>query len=183
MKVFIQIVCLVFIQCSIGLGQSNIYKIESGMVAFTSDAPLELIKAQTENILGLLDVDARTFAFSIKVNTFEGFNNPLQQIHFNENYLESIRFPVATFKGKIIEQRDLTEEGKFSIRAKGIFNIHGKEQERIIKCNLVVKDDVIQVASNFSLLLLEHDISIPKIVQQKIAEKIFIDVDLVLKKK
>jgi hypothetical protein len=54
------------------------------------------------------------------MRSFQGFNSPLQKEHFNENYVESDKFPEASFKGKIIEDQDLTVDGTYELRAKGI---------------------------------------------------------------
>lgn len=125
----------------------------------------------------------KQFAFSINVNTFKGFNSPLQEEHFNENYLETDKFPRATFEGKIIEDIDLQRDGIYSVRAKGNLTVHGVVQERIIKCDLNIKNGVVSVKSNFTVLLADHNISIPKVVHEKLASEIKVEVraDLVNK--
>lgn len=67
------------------------------------------------------------------INFFKGFNNPLQQQHFYENYLKSLEFPVAIFSDKVIDIIDFNKQGIFNVRAKGILNIHGIISERIIR--------------------------------------------------
>lgn len=149
-----------------------IYSITEGEVAFTSDAPLELIEAKSTALRGLIDVSNRTFAFSIPVNSFEGFNGPLQRIHFNENYMESGQFGTATFLGKIIEDVDLSKDGEYTIRAKGKLTIHGVEGERIIKSSVSVVKGELRIRAEFTVFLQDHAIEIPRIVNQKIAEEI-----------
>lgn len=169
--------------CSIatlsGFAQQR-YKLAEGSVYFKSDAPLELIEAESGEIKGIIDVDKRTFAFTIPMNSFKGFNSALQREHFNENYLESVKFPNATFSGKIIEQTDLTKDGEYIVRAKGKLSIHGIEQERIIKSTVVVSDGKMKVTSRFTVLLKEHEIDIPRIVFQKIAEEIEVKITATL---
>ncbi|MGK7392114.1 MAG: YceI family protein [Candidatus Cyclobacteriaceae bacterium M2_1C_046] len=164
------------------LAQQGIYSIEKGKVFFKSDAPLELIESNSEELRGLIDFEKSDFAFSIPVSSFQGFNSALQKEHFNENYLETDKYPRATFKGKIIEDIDPDKEGKYTIRAKGILSIHGVEQERIIRADVQVKGGEIQITSDFTVLLREHDITIPKIVYQKIAEEIFVRITATAKK-
>lgn len=79
-----------------------VYKVSKGSIQFRSDAPLELIKASSDELAGLFDTDKKMFAFRIKVNTFKGFNGLLQKEHFNENYMETAKFPYASFEGKVI---------------------------------------------------------------------------------
>lgn len=160
------------------------YIIRSAEVKFTSDAPLELIQASNKAISGIIDFDAQSFVIQIDNKAFVGFNSPLQQEHFHENYLESHRYTKSTFKGKIIEKVTLQAGKKISVRAKGLLQIHGIEQERIIKADLEMGENgVLKLESKFSLLLEEHRISIPKIVKEKIAEEIFIQLyaELVVK--
>src|ERR1700741_2119760 len=122
------------------LGFSQIYMCKDGVIKFTSEAPLELIKAQSNKTSGAVDVTTKNVAFSLMVETFEGFNSGLQREHFKENYLETNKYKIATFKGKIIEDIDFTKNGTYPVRVKGTFNIHGTEKEKIIKGKITVKD-------------------------------------------
>lgn len=159
-----------------------IYKSVQGEVQFRSDAPLETIEAKSDALKGVIDIEKRTFAFSIPIRSFEGFNNPLQKEHFNENYLESSKYPNATFTGKIIENVDFSADGIYTIRAKGKFTIHGAVQERILKSKVVVSGDSFTLQSYFTVILKEHDISVPKIVYQKISEEIQVQVKAIFEK-
>ncbi|MDZ4680084.1 MAG: YceI family protein [Saprospiraceae bacterium] len=177
---FLTIAFFCLVQFSIAAQQR--YKLSEGTIFFKSDAPLELIEAQSREIKGIIDIESRTFAFSIPMNSFQGFNSALQREHFNENYLESVRFPNATFSGKIIEQCDFTKDGEYIVRAKGKLAIHGIEQERIIKSTVKVSDGKINISSKFTVLLKEHDIDIPRIVFQKVAEEIEVKISATLTK-
>ncbi|MEO8771021.1 MAG: YceI family protein [Ferruginibacter sp.] len=159
-----------------------VYNTNNGSISFHSDAPLELITANSKEMRGKLDVDKKTFAFIVKITSFKGFNNPLQMEHFNENYLESDQYPNASFSGKIIEDIDFSKEGNYTLRAKGNLQIHGITQERIIKADIVVKQGTISINSNFTVLLADHNIAIPKVVHEKLASEIKIEVkaDLIL---
>jgi YceI-like domain len=160
---------------------SQIYGTNTGTVTFRSDAPLELIQASSNEMRGKFDISKRTFAFAVRINSFTGFNSPMQKEHFNENYMESVQYPNASFGGKIIEDIDFTKSGTYDVRAKGNLSVHGVVQERIIKCNLVVKDGKISIRSNFTVLLIEHNIPIPKVVHEKLASEIKVEVKVDLK--
>ncbi len=153
-----------------------LYSVNSGTITFRSDAPLELIKASSNQLKGIFNAEKKQFAFTLNVNTFKGFNSPLQQEHFNENYLESNKFPRASFDGKIIEDVDLKKNGFYNVRAKGNLTVHGVVQERIIKCELSVKNNIVSIKSNFTVLLADHNITIPKVVHEKLASEIKIEV-------
>ncbi len=156
--------------------QTGNYICQKGNIQFRSDAPLELIRASSNELKGVIDTDANTFAFSVSNKSFMGFNSPLQREHFNENYIESLKYPKSTFTGKIIEKIDYQVPGKYTVRAKGQLTIHGVAQERIIKSQIEVKGNKLLVSAAFSVLLADHDISIPRIVQQKIANEIDVQV-------
>jgi YceI-like domain len=156
-------------------GLKQDYKVSSGSISFRSDAPLELIKAQSNELKGLFVPEKKQFAFIINIKSFRGFNSPLQQEHFNENYLESNKFPAASFEGKIIEDIDFTKEGIYIVRAKGNLFIHGVVQERIIKSELIIKSNKLSIKSSFTVLLADHNIPIPKVVNEKLASEIKVD--------
>lgn len=160
--------------------QDVIYRISEGKISFVSEAPLELIQASSTQLRGALVPATQTFAFSVQNESFAGFNSALQREHFNENYMESARFPTCSFLGKIIEPIDFTKDGIHEVRAKGKLKVHGVEQERIIKSVLTIKGGTVTISSKFIVPLEEHNITIPKIVHQKIAEQITVDVSAVL---
>jgi polyisoprenoid-binding protein YceI len=117
------------------------------------------------------------------MNSFRGFNSPLQQEHFNENYVESGVYPDASFKGKIIEDEDLTKDGTYIIRAKGMLTIHGVPQERIIRSTVTVKQGRLSLNTNFTVLLTEHNIKIPRIVSEKLSAEIKVEIQANLEEK
>lgn len=161
----------------------SIFSVNKGSISFRSDAPLEIIKASSNELKGVIETTKKQFGFSISVQSFNGFNSALQRDHFNENYLESKKFPEATFKGKIIEDVDFAVDGVIPVRAKGILMIHGVPQERIIKSDLAIKNGHIFIRSNFTVLLADHNIPIPKVVNEKLASEIKVDVNTELKPK
>ena len=160
--------------------QNTILETTKGYVEFKSQAQLEMLSASSKELAGLIDLNKRTFSFKINIRSFQGFNSPLQREHFNENYLESNKFPEASFKGKIIEEVDLSKDGKYQVRTKGIFTIHGVSQERILKNDITVKNHSINIISNFSVLLTDHNIPIPKVVYQKLVNEILVEVNATL---
>lgn len=171
---------MVFLLGAFPLPAQGPYYCENGTVSFVSNAPLEVIRASSSELRGLVDPAARTFAFSMPVGSFQGFNSSLQREHFNENYLETGRFPRASFSGKIIEPVDLRQEGRYSVRAKGVLEIHGVKMERIIRVQAEVAGGRLRIASDFSVLLADHQISIPRVVYQKIAEQIQVHMEALM---
>lgn len=158
----------------------NLFIVQSSQVKFTSDAPLELIEASSDKLQGILNINDRSFAFRAPMKSFDGFNSSIQKTHFNINYLETNAHPYTSFEGKIIEDVDFSKPGVYNVRAKGNFTCHGIETERIIKCELIIAASEIKVKSDFTVLLEDHNIKIPSVVHQKIAEEILVDLKAVL---
>lgn len=152
-------------------GQSK-YTVKKSDMSFTSNAELELIKASSTETQGIIDPVTNQFAFSVPITSFRGFNSDLQRQHFNDNYMETSKYPKASFSGKIIEQVNYANDSVYTVRAKGELDIHGQKQTRIIKAKLTVARNGLQIDTDFNVPLADHNISIPRIVSQKIATEI-----------
>jgi polyisoprenoid-binding protein YceI len=144
---------------------------KSGKVSFFSSAPLEDIEATNQSAQSVINTNTKEVAVKIPIKAFK-FDNSLMQEHFNENYMESEKFPHATFKGKINEEVDLTKEGIYQVSATGKMNIHGVERDQTIKGKLQVAGGKAILDSSFEVLLVDYKIEVPTVVFQKIAEKI-----------
>jgi len=155
------------------LAVGQIYSTNSGTLRFVSEAPLELIKAESKDLQGALNVEKKTFAFKVMIKSFKGFNSPLQQEHFYENYLEAQTFPQAVFTGKVLES---IKDGNEQYRAKGDLTIHGVTKEVIIDVNLKVAGKTVDFQADFTVALQDYNIELPRIVYQKIAEVIDVTV-------
>lgn len=155
-----------------------------GTVSFVSEAPLEIIKATSTELKGIIDLQNKTFAFTFQVNTFEGFNSPLQKEHFNEHYLETALFPKSNFIGNIIGWDDCKDNCTQSIYAKGKLSIHGITQVVNIPIEISFSpvDKTINAETDFSVELKDFDIHIPLILEAKIARTIQINVQVEFKK-
>lgn len=183
MKRTILLLFLIVMKCASAFAPAGFFFTSSGNVSFTSEAPLELIRASSDKMRGLIDTDKKTFAFRVTYRSFEGFNSGLQREHFNEKYMESEKYPEAFFNGTIPENIDFSKDGTYSVEVKGKLNIHGVEKERMIKSSLTISSEQIQVQSKFTVLLDDHNIKIPKVVTQKIATEIYIEINADMKRK
>ncbi len=172
---------LLFILSIVDAKSQSRYKITSGSINFTSNAELEVIKASSDQVTGLIDSSNNHYAFKVLISSFKGFNSNLQREHFNDKYMESERFAEANFSGKIIEQIPFGQDGTYEVRAKGDLEIHGVKQNRIIKASVVVKNGTLSIVSNFNIPLSDHNITIPSIVNQKIATEIRVEFKALMK--
>lgn len=169
---------LILLLCSLATAASAQQMPGTGRIAFVSKAPLETITAESGQLRGIIDLAKMNFAFTFPVKSFEGFNSPLQKEHFNEHYLETDRFPNATFTGNIVGM-----EGKcpgdcdITVYAKGKLMIHGITQLVTIPVHLVKKGATVRADAKFDVALADYGISIPKILEAKISPLINVSVD------
>ena len=160
----------------------QVYSVKSAKVVFKSEAELETISAESSTLTGIVDPENKNFAFSISNKSFDGFNSALQKEHFNDNYIESDKYPTTTFTGRIIDDIDFKKSGTYLIRVKGMFKIKGITKEELIKGTIEVTPLGLKLNTNFSIALSDYEIRIPRIVNQKIAPdiKVSIQANLVL---
>jgi len=174
---------LCMINLSAPAQSSKVYEVVKGEISFRSEAPKELISASSDQLKGLIDIQKRTFAFKIQMSSFLGFNSRLQQEHFNENYLETSVYTDAVFKGKIVEDVDLSKDGEYTVRAKGQMSIHGVQAERIVQADVRVKNGTLSISSAFTVVLSDHNIKIPRLVFEKLSSEIKVVLSATLKPK
>ncbi|MBO9702083.1 MAG: YceI family protein [Sporocytophaga sp.] len=159
-------------------GFSQIYKSKekSLNVSFFSETPLENIDAASNAGKGLINLATDSLVFKIPVNSFH-FKNSLMQDHFNENYMETETYPDAWFKGKLNTPINNTTPGKTDVLVTGFLNIHGVKLYREIKGILNINEDgTILLSSDFMVKLKDHNIKVPSIVWEKIAEEVLVKV-------
>ena len=157
--------------------QNQLYSIKTSEFSFFSKAPMEDIEAKNTKASSIINTANRELVVRIPIAQFQ-FSNRLMQQHFNENYLESEKFPYATFKGKINELINFSKSGVYEVSASGTLNIHGVDQERTIKGKLIIAENNLNLDTRFDVMLIDHKIDIPKLVFKKIAEKIAVSASI-----
>ena len=151
--------------------QSKLYATATGQTSFFSETPAENISAINKKTQAILNTSTGELAIRMNMRDFD-FPNELMEEHFNENYMESEKYPTATFRGKVDQAVDYTQNGTYEVSATGAFTVHGVTQNRSLKGQLVVKDKTISISSDFEVALADHKIEVPKIVFMKIAQVI-----------
>lgn len=173
-KIGLLLLCVFVVTLSYSQG---LYKAVDGNISFFSETPMENIDAENKDVKALINTKTGDVAF-IGTNIGFHFEKPLMEEHFNENYMESDKYKVSVFKGKIVEKINYTEDGEHKVLVKGILNIHGVEQKREIPGVITIKDGKINVASEFVVKVKDHKIKIPKLVIKNIAESVKVTVNL-----
>ncbi|MFD2161240.1 YceI family protein [Paradesertivirga mongoliensis] len=153
---------------------------KNARVRFFSSTPIEDIKAASDNGVAVLIGKTASIAFQVAIKSFE-FSKGLMQEHFNENYMESDKYPYAKFNGKINQSIDFSKEGEYNVTATGILLIHGVPKQRTIPGKIRITNGTVQLIAGFDVACADHNIKIPKLVMTKIAEVIKVNIDATLK--
>ncbi len=174
---------LLLLPLALLLSQSSIaqdkFFTRTGHIWFFSSTPVEDIEAHSRQVSSILDVATGEIVYSLQMRSFE-FEKALMEEHFNENYVESEKFPKATFKGKIknFDEINLSETGTYEVVVAGDLTIHGVTNQIETDGTLKVNGEKIHGKSTFTLPVADYDIEIPKVVQDNIAKEIEINVDI-----
>jgi polyisoprenoid-binding protein YceI len=158
---------------------SQRYISRNGHISFFSNTPLENIEANNHQAASILDAATGELVFNVLIKSFE-FKIALMQEHFNENYMESDKFPKAGFKGKIsdISAVNFEKDGVYNVDVEGELTIHGVSKSIKEKGRIIVKGKSLQAASDFTVQPADYNIRIPKIVEGKIARQVLVKLNL-----
>lgn len=173
MKTILLIFCCFL--CTIVSKSQERYLTKNGTIHFYSETPIEDITAENNQVLSIIDVTNQKMAISILMKSFM-FKKALMQEHFNENYVESDKYPKATFKGSILNF-DALNETATTLQVKGMLTIHGVSKEMVIDANFTKNAETISVSGNFMLALDDFNIEIPAVVSKNIAKEIKVSYD------
>ncbi|MFC2107007.1 YceI family protein [Bacteroidota bacterium] len=176
MKKYSLIILILLLGCSL---QAQKFISKNGHIKFYSETKIETIEAHNHQVNCALNTKTGDFVFKVLMKAFE-FKKALMQEHFNENYVESDKFPNATFKGKIenLEEVDFDIAGIFDVVVKGELSLHGITKNVSEKGTLEVKNGFIIAKSTFKIKLEDYDIKVPNTVINNISETIDIIVDV-----
>jgi hypothetical protein len=154
------------------------YFTRDGRINFVASTPLETIDATSKAASAVIDAASGALEFSVLVKGFI-FEKALMQEHFNENYIESDKFPKASFKGRIQDSGTIkwSADGSYPVKVKGTLSVHGVDKERELDALITVKGGKITASSTFEVATADHDIKIPSVVQDKIAKVVRVSVE------
>ncbi|MBK8611134.1 MAG: YceI family protein [Chitinophagaceae bacterium] len=153
---------------------------KNGIISFTSETRIEKIKAINKKALAVIDLEHNKIEFAVLIGGFE-FKKALMQEHFNENYLESDKFPKALFKGSFNQPNvsiSINENKTQRIQVQGNLTLHGVTKEIAIFAIITVKNKIISAQADFSVLLTDYDIKVPSVVSENINKEVQINVNV-----
>ncbi|MCA8832108.1 YceI family protein [Hymenobacter pini] len=155
------------------------YMTQTGSVSFFSTSIIEDIEARTEEVSAIFDLQNGQLAFSIPIKSFQ-FKRTLMQEHFNENYMESGRFPKATFRGKVLDldMSGLLKGGSQRATVEGDLTIHGVTRHITVPGILELSQGTLLVNAYFNVAPADYNIEIPLLVRENIAKIVGVKVRL-----
>ncbi len=145
------------------------YFTKNSSVYFTTKGGLETIEATNKAGNIIIDSKSGQVAFSALIKGFT-FKQKLMQEHFNENYMESEKFPKSEFKGSITNNADIkyTTDGTYKANITGKLTIHGVTKEVKTTASITVKSGAISATSSFSIAIDDYKVSIPEKVSKNV---------------
>lgn len=153
------------------------YITRTGFVGFYSKTPLEDVQAENKQVYAVVDVGKNSMAFTMLMTNFI-FPRKLMQDHFNENYVESDKFPKAVFSGTFTGNVDTHKDGVYPVTVKGQLGLHGVMRTVETPATIEIKDGKLIGKATFKVKPEDYNIKIPSIVVEKIAKEVTVTVNI-----
>lgn len=153
------------------------YLTKTGVVTFFSSAPIEDIEARNEQVAAVLDFGTGQLAFAVPIKGFL-FKRSLMREHFNENYLESDKYPKATFSGHLVgfDAATLATAGPHPVQVAGDLTIHGVTRPVQVPATVELKGGQLLAEATFPVTTADYGIRIPLLVRSNIAKTVRVHV-------
>ncbi len=155
------------------------YLTKTGLVTFFSSSPIEDIEARNQQVAAVLDFGTGQVAFSVPIKAFV-FKRTLMQEHFNENYMESDKYPKATFTGHLVgfDAALLEAAGPHPAQVEGDLTLHGVTHRVRTPATVELRGGQLLAQATFPVASADYNIEIPLLVRNSIAKIISVHVDL-----
>ncbi|HEY4209638.1 MAG TPA: YceI family protein [Puia sp.] len=157
--------------------QCQVYVTRTGFIGFYSKTALEDIRAENNQVFAAIDAGKENIAFSLLLRGFV-FTKELMQEHFNENYVESDKYPKASFSGSYTGDVNLSKDGSYKVMVKGNLTLHNVTHPVETAATIEVKEGKLLGQAEFRVKPEDYNISIPSIVRDKIAQDMRVNVKI-----
>ena len=159
------------------IAYSQLYSTRAGFVGFYSKTALEDIKAENNQVYAIIDAGKQNLAFQLLLKGFV-FPKELMQEHFNENYVESDKYPKASFSGAYTGNVQLNKDGVYPVTVKGNLSLHNATKAVEVPATIEVKNGHLLGQAEFKVKPEDFNISIPSVVRDKIDKEITVKVNI-----
>ena len=173
--VIITVSCLALFRPS--AASCQLYSTRSGFVGFYSKTALEDIKAENNQVYAIVDPAKQNLAFQLLCKGFV-FPKELMQEHFNENYIESDKYPKATFSGNYTGDVQVSKDGVYKVTVKGTLTIHNATKAIETPATIEVKNGHLLCQAEFKVKPEDFDVKIPSLVRDKIDKEMTVKVNV-----
>jgi len=152
---------------------------KNGYIGFSSHTAIDDIKADNNQVAAVLDISTGDMVFQVLIKSFH-FEKALMEEHFNENYMESDKFPKSTFRGKItnLSSVDFSKPGKYDVTVEGDLNMHDITNKVSAKGIIEVVQGGVNASSKFNIVPEDYKINIPGVVRDNIAKTLEVTVTI-----
>jgi polyisoprenoid-binding protein YceI len=150
---------------------------KNGYIGFFSHTSMEDIKGDNNQVVGAIDISTGDMVFQVVIKSFH-FDRALMEEHFNENYMESDKFPKSSFKGKItnLSSVNFSKNGTYDVTVEGDLTIRDVTNKITAKGTVEVVTGGINASSKFNLSPEDYKINIPGVVREKINKNMEVNV-------
>ena len=174
-----RLIFLLILSCLLFTANAQKYMTKNGFIGFFSHTSMEDVKADNNQVNSILDISTGDLVFQVLIKSFH-FERALMEEHFNENYMESEKFPTATLKGKIINLAsvDFSKSGTYDVTVEGYLTRRDVTNKISTKGTLEVVSGGINANSKFKIVPEDYKIQIPGVVRDKINKDLEVTVSM-----
>lgn len=167
---------LVLFVVSVGAFGQGKFIAKNAYISFYSSTPMEDIFGESNEAVTILNGETGEIGFQALMSTFH-FKRALMEEHFNENYMESTKFPKSKFNGKIEGfNKDMLKSPVTTIKITGVLNVHGVEKTITVPGTIGLEDGKLVANSKFKVVPEDYGIVIPSLVRDKIGKEMEVTV-------
>ncbi len=171
---------IIFVFLFTGISELNaqdIWFTRNGKISFHAGTSVEDIDGTNNDVASLINVKTGDIAFTVLVKSFH-FTRSLMEEHFNENYMESTKFPKSNFSGKISDpgKVNFSKDGTYPVNVEGDLTIHGISRKINAPATIKITGGKISAESTFKILMSDYKVEIPGVVADKISKEATIEV-------
>lgn len=171
------LICTLFLFSSRLMAQ-NKYITRTGTISFFSSTAAENIDANNSEVFSLVDFAKGEVAFQVLITGFK-FKKALMEEHFNENYMESTKYPKASFQGTINDLNKISfkTNGPFNVNVTGNLTMHGVTNKVTIPASISIVGGKLNATSKFDVYLADYKIRVPSVVSKQVSDYVAVSVN------